>query len=115
MKYRHEIKYMISKNTGEILKQKLKTIMDIDKNSYNEDNTYQIRSLYFDDTQNTAYYEKLDGVEYRKKYRIRIYNQDDNFIRLECKYKHNNMTSKESVLITKEICSKIINEGGYNL
>ena len=35
MKYRHEIKYMISKNTGEILKQKLKTIMDIDKNSYN--------------------------------------------------------------------------------
>ena len=26
MKYRHEIKYMISKNTGEILKQKLKTI-----------------------------------------------------------------------------------------
>lgn len=57
---------MISKNTGEILKQKLKTIMDIDKNSYNEDNTYQIRSLYFDDTQNTAYYEKLDGVEYRK-------------------------------------------------
>ena len=109
MKYRHEIKYMISKNTGEILKQKLKTIMDIDKNSYNEDNTYQIRSLYFDDPQNTAYYEKLDGVEYRKKYRIRIYNQDDNFIRLECKYKHNNMTSKESVLITKEICSKIIN------
>ena len=63
MKYRHEIKYMISKNTGEILKQKLKTIMDIDKNSYNEDNTYQIRSLYFDDTQNTAYYEKLDRVE----------------------------------------------------
>ena len=73
---------MISKNTGEILKQKLKTIMDIDKNSYNEDNTYQIRSLYFDDPQNTAYYEKLDGVEYRKKYRIRIYNKYDNFIRL---------------------------------
>jgi len=108
MKYRHEIKYIISKNTAEILKQKLSLIMDIDKNSYNEDNTYLIRSLYFDDFYSTAFYEKLNGVEYRKKYRIRIYNLQDDFIRLECKYKHNNMTSKESVLITKDICSKIV-------
>lgn len=109
MKYRHEIKYIISKSSAEILKQKLKTIMEVDKNSYNKDNTYLIRSLYFDDPQSTAYYEKLNGVEFRKKYRIRIYNKQDDFIRLECKYKHNNMTSKESVLISKDICSKIIN------
>lgn len=109
MKYRHEIKYLIPSNLAESLKQKLSLLMDIDKNSYNDDNTYLIRSLYFDDLKSTAYYEKLDGVEYRKKYRIRIYNLEDNFIRLECKYKHNNMTSKESVLISKDICSKIIN------
>lgn len=108
MKYRHEIKYLISKQTAQILKQKLSLLLDIDKNSYNEDNTYLIRSLYFDDLKSTAYHEKLDGVLYRKKYRIRIYNMQDNFIKLECKYKHNNMTSKESVLLTKEICSKII-------
>lgn len=108
MKYRHEIKYLINKQTKEILEHKLALLLDVDKNSYNEDNTYLIRSLYFDDLKNTAYYEKQDGVLYRKKYRIRIYNMQDNFIRLECKYKHNNMTSKESVLLTKEICSKII-------
>lgn len=108
MKYRHELKYIISKNQAEILKQRLKLIMDCDKNALYSDGTYLIRSLYFDDINSSSYYEKLDGVLYRKKYRIRLYNGDDNFIRLECKYKHNNMTAKKQALINKEICSKII-------
>lgn len=107
-KYRNEIKFIINKNMAEVLKQRLSLIMDVDTNSVNSDNSYYIRSLYFDDEDSNAFYEKLDGVEYRKKYRIRIYNLDDKFIRLECKYKHNNMTSKDQILITKEECSKII-------
>ena len=107
-KYRNELKFIISESYAKILKQRLALIMDIDTNSINKDNSYHIRSLYFDDEDSTAFYEKLDGVEYRKKYRIRIYNLDDKFIRLECKYKHNNMTSKDQVLIDKNICSKII-------
>lgn len=110
MKYRHELKFMISKNQAEILKQRLSLVMDVDKNSVNFDNTYQIRSLYFDDIESTAYYEKLDGVEFRKKYRIRLYNFDDSFIRLECKYKHNTMTSKEQVAIKKTDCIKLMEE-----
>lgn len=107
-KYRNEIKFIISKNIAEVLKQRLNLIMNVDTNSYNKDNSYLIRSLYFDNEDSDAYYEKIDGVEYRKKYRIRIYNFDDKFIRLECKYKHNNMTSKDQILIDKEVCSKII-------
>lgn len=106
--YRHEIKFIISVSDAEILKQRLSLLMNVDSNSKNEDNTYLIRSLYFDDCDSTAYYEKMDGVEFRKKYRIRIYNFDDKFIRLECKYKHDNMTSKDQMLIDKNICSKII-------
>ena len=108
-KYRNEIKFVINKDSAEILKQKLSMIMDIDSNSILEDNSYLIRSLYFDDVFSTAYYEKMDGVEYRKKYRIRIYNNDLSFIRLECKYKHENKTSKDQILIDKNICDKIIN------
>lgn len=108
-KYRNEIKFIISKTMAEVLKQRLSLIMSVDNNSYNSDNSYLIRSLYFDNENSDAYYEKMDGVEYRKKYRIRIYNFDDKFIRLECKYKHNNMTSKDQILIDKELCSKIIN------
>lgn len=107
-KYRNELKYIISSNSANILKQKLKLLMNVDGNSKDSDGSYFIRSLYFDDGDSTAFYEKLDGVEYRKKYRIRIYNFDDNFIRLECKYKHSNMTSKDQVLIEKEICSRIV-------
>lgn len=108
-KYRNELKYIISKDMAEVLKQRLGLIMDVDSNSVNSDNSYFIRSLYFDDEDSSAYYEKMDGVEFRKKYRIRIYNFDDKFIRLECKYKHDNMTSKDQILLTREECSKIIN------
>lgn len=107
-KYRNEIKFVINKDSAEILKQKLSLIMDIDANS-TSDNNYLIRSLYFDDINSTAYYEKIDGVEYRKKYRIRLYNNDTSFIRLECKYKHENKTSKDQILIDKSICDRIIN------
>ena len=107
-KYRNEIKFIISKTMSEVLKQRLSLIMSVDNNSYNSDNSYLIRSLYFDNENSDAYYEKMDGVEYRKKYRIRIYNFDDKFIRLECKYKHNNMTSKDQILIDQELCSKIV-------
>lgn len=110
MKYRHELKYIISATQAEILKQRLSLVMEVDQNSVNSDHTYRIRSLYFDDIFSKSYYEKLDGVLYRKKYRIRIYNQDDQFIRLECKYKHNNLTSKEQAIITKELCFNLMNQ-----
>ena len=107
-KYRNELKFAISKTDAYMLKKNLGLILDVDKNSKNSDNTYLIRSLYFDDSDSTAYYEKMDGIEFRKKYRIRIYNFDDSFIRLECKHKHDNKTSKDQILIDKDICSKII-------
>lgn len=107
-KYRHEIKFIISKQMSLILKQRLALAMDVDKNSVNLDNTYFIKSLYFDDINSTAYYEKIDGVLYRKKYRIRIYNNDSSFIRLERKWKHNNMTSKDQLKISKENCINLL-------
>ena len=35
-------------------------------------------------------------------------NLDTSFIRLECKYKHENKTSKDQILLEKSICDKII-------
>ena len=83
--------------------------MGTDSNAYYDDGSYLIKSLYFDNLDSDSYYEKMDGVLYRKKYRIRIYNNDDSFIRLEKKMKHNNMTAKEQMLISKDIYSKILN------
>ena len=108
-KYRHELKFKISNSAAEILKQKLSLILGKDKNSYYKDGSYLIKSLYFDDRDSSSYYEKMDGVLYRKKYRIRMYNDVDTFIRLEKKMKHNNYTAKEQMLISKDIYSKILN------
>src|SRR5574344_1363769 len=72
-KYRHELKFKISNSAAEILKQKLSLILGKDRNAYYKDGSYLISSLYFDDRDSTSFYEKMDGVLYRKKYRIRIY------------------------------------------
>lgn len=108
-KYRHELKFKISNSAAEVLKQKLSLILGKDKNAYYDDGSYLIKSLYFDDRDSSSYYEKMDGVLYRKKYRIRMYNDVDTFIRLEKKMKHNNFTAKEQMLISKGIYSKILN------
>ena len=107
-KYRHELKFKISNECAEVLKHQLSLILDKDKNAL-ADGSYVIKSLYFDDMNSNSYYEKLNGVLYRKKFRIRTYNDDDNFIRLEKKMKHNNLTSKEQMLISRNIYSKILN------
>ena len=108
-KYRHELKFIINSMDADILKYRLSLLMDVDTNSCNEDNTYFIRSLYFDDIYNNAYYEKIDGLEKREKYRIRIYNFDDSFIRLERKEKNRVLTYKEQTKISKEDCINFMN------
>ncbi len=107
-RYRHELKFIISRKQAEILKYRLSFLMDIDANSANPDHTYFIRSLYFDDIYDSAYYEKIDGLEKREKYRIRIYNQDDSFIRLERKEKNRDLTYKKQTKITKQQCLEFL-------
>ncbi len=98
-KYRHEIKFVISPEAATILKQRLDLLMTIDKNYATDDYRYYIRSLYFDTVDSDSYFEKIDGVLFRKKYRLRYYNQDPSFIILECKHKHDNMSLKEKIRI----------------
>lgn len=98
--YRHEYKYLISRADAELLKLRLPHIMERDPHA-GETGQYTIRSLYFDDFANTAYYDKVDGVNYRAKYRIRFYNYDASILKLEKKEKNGNLTRKTAQTITK--------------
>lgn len=98
--YRHEYKYLISRADAELLKLRLPHIMERDPHA-GETGRYTIRSLYFDDFANTAYYDKVDGVNYRAKYRIRFYNYDSSILKLEKKEKNGNLTRKTAQTITK--------------
>lgn len=96
---RHEIKLLISYPEYVNLASKLKYITIPDKNA--EDNgDYFIRSLYLDDIYDTAYHTKVNGVDNRKKYRIRCYNCSDNVIKFECKNKYKDRIHKVSFGIT---------------
>lgn len=108
--YRYENKYIIDEYTAELLKIQLKSLMKLDSHSLNDDVSYEIRSLYYDDLENTAYYDKVNGVEFRSKYRLRMYNNDPKTVKLECKYKDDNMTRKVSCKMSQRNSKYLINK-----
>lgn len=65
---------------------------------------YCIRSLYFDDYEDSAYADNINGTDNREKFRIRIYNADKSVIRLESKRKYRGMTQKTSCKLSLEQC-----------
>lgn len=97
---RHECKYLISTADARLLKLRLKHIMEPDSHA-GPTGRYTIRSLYFDDPLHSAYYEKMDGICLRSKYRLRIYNYTLNTIKLEKKEKLGNLTRKTAQTVTK--------------
>lgn len=99
-KFRHEMKYVIPLPMYQEMTQVFREFLRYDPHT-GPSHEYNIRSLYFDDMYRTAYQEKLDGVQYRKKYRIRIYNCTDKTIALECKHKDGPYIFKESVKLTR--------------
>ena len=107
MQFRHEVKHEINCYDMLILRQRLRAVMKPDGNA--ADGRYEIRSLYFDNLDDKALKEKLNGVNVREKYRIRMYNHDTSMIRLERKCKHGSLGYKESAALTVEQTQAIIN------
>lgn len=103
---RHELKYYIPYGCYVHLSRTLSRVLWPDEHG-DENNEYHIRSLYFDDAFDTAYNEKIMGIEHRDKYRIRIYNFSDKIIQLERKSKICDLISKTSVSITRRACDKL--------
>ena len=104
---KHELKYQLTFIEYQVLRKKLTTVLKPDSNT-GPDGCYHIRSLYFDDFRNTALFEKQSGVARRKKYRIRIYNYSDQFIKFERKTKLDQYIIKDWVRITREDADKMI-------
>jgi SPX domain protein involved in polyphosphate accumulation len=67
-----------------------------------------IRSLYLDTESDRFYEEGLNGVDYRKKFRIRMYNGSYDFIRLEKKITIGNLKKKCSAVVNKKFVENLI-------
>ena len=97
---RHEEKYILTYAQYAVLRQRVLQVLQPDKNG--DGGTYTISSLYFDDPEDTGLYEKLDGLRLHTKYRLRTYNCDGSFIKLERKDKMGILTKKTSASIQKD-------------
>ena len=106
-RYRHELKYQISRSDYLALRQRLKPVMKQDGH-VREDGTYVIRSIYFDNYNDKALRDKVNGVPHREKFRIRYYNDDFSFIKLEKKVKDNGLCKKFSARLAETECHRIM-------
>ncbi len=106
--YRHEYKYFVPVQKMLCIEQRIKPLMHHDLNADSE-GIYTIRSLYFDDYENSCYYENENGTDPREKFRLRIYNSDKSLVKLELKQKHSGKTKKMSCNVPYELCGELIN------
>lgn len=104
--YRNEFKHIISQSAKASLSSRLSRILEMDENSKGK--PYIIKSLYFDSLYDEALKGKIDGAPSREKFRIRYYNDDKGFIRLEKKVKEGSKGYKLSARLTFEEAQSII-------
>ena len=93
MKFRHEWKHEINGLDMYMLRPRLRAVMELDAHA--KDGKYDVRSLYFDNWQDKALMEKINGINFREKFRLRCYNGNTSFILLEKKSKINGLCKKE--------------------
>lgn len=100
---RYEFKYRIPNRWVNLLVSDLHRYMDLDP--YSAGSTYYpLYSVYFDTNDWQAYYEKMDGVERRKKFRVRAYEpspRTDSTVMLEIKEKNKDVILKRRLAVSR--------------
>jgi len=107
MKPRHEQKYII--NRGDYLEARERFCAVLQRDDFaDKRGEYTVRSLYFDNYNDKALMEKIDGVSRREKFRIRFYNGNLSAIKLEKKMKENDLCYKLTCTIDKQECETVL-------
>lgn len=76
---------------------------------------YNIRSVYFDTHNLNLYYEKIEGLKNRRKFRIRTYKRpdDETAVFLEIKYRFNTQVMKDRAKFSFAEAKKILADRVY--
>ena len=73
--YRYEFKYILNKKISDQIEKEARNFMIYDGHVKKElNNKYFVRSLYFENNFSSNFYEKVDGMKIRRKYRLRTYS-----------------------------------------
>lgn len=101
MGLRNELKFYITPFHHTLLTSRLSAVLSPDPYMKGRD-FYTVRSLYFDDPDGKCYFDKINGVENRTKFRLRFYNEDLSFLRLEKKEKFGKLSRKTLFPLTRK-------------
>ena len=102
---RQEKKYAVNLADGVILRHHLGTVMHAD--AHNGAQGYVIRSLYFDTPDDQDFQDKVDGLELRRKLRLRTYSPQSDFAMLEMKQKQGPYQRKRSLRLAREDAQRL--------
>jgi len=94
---RYEIKYFVDELRVPELRDELAAHMDTDP--YSPHGGYPVTSLYYDTPDLRFYWEKIEGLRFRRKLRMRLYGApsactDDTPVQIEIKQRVNRVTQK---------------------
>ena len=95
---RFEFKYVLSEAKRTVVEKDICHFVELDPFVTNiPGSEYVVRSLYYDDSSYSCFYDKIDGVCTRSKFRIRTYPNEcgePSPVFLEIKGRHNNLVFK---------------------
>jgi len=109
---RQEKKYLINIEQYYNISRRFSKLFMEDEHSSGDG--YLVRSLYFDTIDDKDFEEKIDGVDLRRKIRLRNYGTDPQYAKLEMKQKQGMMQKKRSLALNKEQSRRLIN-GDYSV
>lgn len=102
---RKEKKFLLSRWEFYALKHRLNEVLHGDP--HNGPEGYRVRSLYFDSIDDRDYFEKLYGLETRRKLRLRCYDPAGDFAMLEMKQKQGDTQKKRSMRLSREDAQRL--------
>lgn len=108
---RFELKYLVPVDQAAEIRDELAERMDTDPHS--PVGGYGVWSLYYDSPQLRFYWEKIEGLKFRRKLRIRHYGNldgvtDDSMVCVEIKQRVNRVTQKRRIMlpygVARQLC-----------
>ncbi|MFD6133954.1 polyphosphate polymerase domain-containing protein [Isoptericola sp. NPDC060257] len=113
---RFEIKYLVPQDQADELRAELRRHMDDD--AYSGDRGYPITSVYYDTARLKFYWEKIEGLKFRRKLRVRHYGTADDLtpestVFVEIKQRVNRVTQKRRVVLPYRDALRLCSPEGY--
>ena len=105
--YRHELKYPIGTADYLALRSRLRPFMERDCHTLGG-GVYLVRSIYFDNCEDKALREEVNGVQRLEKFRIRYSDDDLFFITLEKKLKYSDLCCKVDAQLGEDECRALL-------